>query len=581
MQIVTPPRTTNLVVRENKAFDTLRARILGRYGKARSTATTAEWIAANTLLKNRPWSFEGHEYQIMPLNDLHKRVASHKPAQVGWTEMFIRWILRYSVEYQGFTTILTQPKKLDAEDFSKGRARDAIMQCDIAQSMLRAGDLDSATVKRIGLSYIYFKGTVGKSAAISVPADALVHDETNFSAPNTMDKFKSRIQHSLWGFIRNISTPTIPKFGVSAMYDDSDKKRILWRCKSCREWQRLKWPNSIYVKLDGEWSSIGEAKNEAEDFTILERAKDLRRRGNPCSATYRCYKCGKEIQKEDNWEWVAEYPGVADYAGGVSGYAMSQMDVGWIAPWDIICASDYSLKGYKSFADFMNFVMGEPTLDAKDGVVEADFKGIVDSSTPQQLTSWGSFIGIDVGLQCHATIMQPPTYTGQDLIIRQYKFPAEAMDSHVTSMIKNYNPFAVVIDAMPYELDVNRVIKKFPSLVHKARYKEGKSRYDDEVNEIKADRTVSIDLVVNKVKEKAYLYLGDISETISHFGNIARMQEEDELGNIKFEWINTGPDHYVHSQVLAELAREVIELKQEDGEPGVMLPSIGGVRLAI
>lgn len=568
-----PRRTIDVRSRE---FSAVRARVLGRYGRSKFTDSDADWIAANTTIRGRPFSFLNHEYQIRPLNDGSPRLASHKPAQVGWTEIFIRWAICKSVKHQGFTTIFTQPTKQMAEDFSKGRAKDAIEQCVAAQELLRGGDLDSAQVKRIGLSYLYFKGTVGKSSAISVPADALVHDETNFSAPDTLDKFKSRIQHSEWALVRNISTPTIPKFGVSQMYEDSDKKHIQWRCTGCGTWQILEWPNSIWFKYPDGWKP-------AKDEKVLAHAKSERRRGIPLEAEYLCCSCGKVMERSNNWEWIAEVPGAESWAGGVSGYSMSWMDVVWKKPWDVICASDPELKGYKHIADFYNFVLGQPHLGAKDGVTETDFQTIVDLVTEQKARSDCSFVGIDVGKTCHVSVYEPG-WDSTITVARQFTFDGANMETEVDDILEKYNPLAVVIDAMPYELEVDRIITKHKGRVFKTRFKGEKFTYDEVIEEIRVPRTKWIDLVVDNVRNRVYRYLGGfgaIVETVRHFENIARISEEDELGNIEYSWVNVGPDHFVLSQVYAELAIAIVEHLAGMDDSGVVPPSIIGVRTGL
>jgi hypothetical protein len=42
-------------------------------------------------------------------------------------------------------------------------------------------DVNNGEVKQFGESFLYFRGTKGVTAAISVPADCLVHDEYDFS----------------------------------------------------------------------------------------------------------------------------------------------------------------------------------------------------------------------------------------------------------------------------------------------------------------------------------------------------------------------------------------------------------------
>ena len=47
-------------------------------------------------------------------------------------------------------------------------------------------EVDNTGLKRIGGSFLYIRGTFSKNAAISVPADILIHDEVDFSNQEVM-----------------------------------------------------------------------------------------------------------------------------------------------------------------------------------------------------------------------------------------------------------------------------------------------------------------------------------------------------------------------------------------------------------
>ncbi len=133
----------------------------------------SEWICQNTLLRQKAYSFVDHEYQIQFVDDKHRIVTAKKCAQIGFTEILLRWMLCFLVQHQGSQTIFTQPTDTDVGKFAKSRVDVLFEECDIIKR-LGTGGIDSAYLKRVGHSFLNLRGTFGTKAAISVPSDANV-----------------------------------------------------------------------------------------------------------------------------------------------------------------------------------------------------------------------------------------------------------------------------------------------------------------------------------------------------------------------------------------------------------------------
>ena len=152
-------------------------------------------------------------------------------------------------------SIYTLPTVHEALRFAKSRIDPVIEGSKYLSSIMGSGG-DSASFKQIGSSQLFMAGTHGK-ALISIPTDLLVCDELDFSSAEAVTTAESRLSHSrihnaeldIRGIRRKFSTPTVTGFGVSALYNISDKRKRLCKCKSCSEWF---WPDFLFdVVVDG------------------------------------------------------------------------------------------------------------------------------------------------------------------------------------------------------------------------------------------------------------------------------------------------------------------------------------------
>lgn len=582
-----PSRGMDVVARENGKFSQFRSMVLGRYHRSKTSLTPSEWIAKHTRHNGIPFSFLHHEYQIMPVNDMSRDMTTEKPAQVGWTEILLRMAIFYCTNYQGFSCIFTQPSQSDVNRFSKSRVNDVLRDCPDVEALNAGlkGQLDSAEIKKIGRSYLYLRGTFGTRAAISVPSDMNIYDEKNFSNPLVTNQYKSRLQHSRWGLERNISTPTIPRFGVSALYDNSDRKRMVCRCTHCGKHQVITWPVNIFVRFE-----IGGIWRPLADDDVRELAIQNRMVGKHCEADFRCVSCfGSLDRSARNMEWVAERPGAQNWAGGVSGYSMSQMDVVFKKAWDIICASDVRLGGYRRWSDFVNFVLGNANLDEHDGITDEQFDAACDISVAQTTQSAGTLMGVDVGKVCHIQIIKP--MKNVDALIWAETVSADVLKTRVRELVRSFRPYCMVFDAEPYESTINEIIAQYPKIAWKARYGTSNYKINELTGEVGVPRTVALDEVYDGIRNRRISILAKgrpenvYGDTLhdglkQHLQNMAKVLEEDEdTGDKEFNYVKLGPDHWVHSLAYANVGHHVLELLHRKETQRVSDVGISGAKI--
>ena len=120
----------------------------------------ADWIVKYTFLEDKPFSFNGHEYQKDVLLDESPNVYCVKAAQTGLTEVWARWIVAAACTQRNFTIIWTFPSSSDAERFTKARLDPMITASDEAKRMI-SKIVDSVELKQFGKNnFVYVRGTI-------------------------------------------------------------------------------------------------------------------------------------------------------------------------------------------------------------------------------------------------------------------------------------------------------------------------------------------------------------------------------------------------------------------------------------
>jgi hypothetical protein len=527
-----------------------------KYGD-NSQQSYSDWICENTLLKAKKYSFRDHEYQFSPVDDPARILVMEKCAQMGFTECFFRWMLAFLVKHQGSQGIFTQPTDRDMSTFAKSRADVIMEECPVVKR-LGTGGVDSVQLKRIGSSFLNLRGTFGSRAAISVPSDANNYDEVNFSNPRVLNQYKSRLQHSAYKYERYISTPTIPNYGVSELYNRSDRKRLFIKCNHCGEQQTLDWPTSIFFKEH----STGKVIPHNDEFIELYIEKEYE-----YQPFIGCKKCHRELDRSWQYrEWVAEFPERnRDPDSGISGYHINQLDATYISALEIVRASDKRLDGYKKIEDFYNFVLALPYEGGDSVKITEASKQVATIPLAMPDSGSGCYLGVDLGSTCHIVIIKDiylPTKIGPTpVVIAAYRVSKDVLEERLPEFIKKYGCLFVVSDAQPYTITVEKIAKMHLNRMSVCFFggKKSYSLTSDYIN-VTANRTNALDEVTDSIPVGNTLVASGIPDydiLWQHMKNLVKVKAEDDDGSEYYEYVKVGEDHYGYALCYALLARKI------------------------
>lgn len=538
-------------------------RVKAGLSQTRNLSQLSKWVERNTRHPkdaSRNWSFKEHEFQISILDDSANDQVVKKCAQVGLSEVSLRMALGLIDIFPKSTAIYTLPTASFASSFVKTRFDPVIQDSPELRSRLDS-EVDNTGLKRIGGSFLYIRGTYSKSAAISVPADILIHDEVDFSNPEVLSSFTSRLGHVKEEDIikRRFSTPTISGYGVSTLFDDSTQNWYACKCSRCETWQVPTFVD--HVVLPGFDRRVVEL--EKEDLTDPRFKVD--------EAYLSCPRCKKELTVANladpaRRQWVAAKPGAVR-----SGYQIQPFDVPTIntVPRIIKGINDYDRK-----ADWVNFRIGQDYQDADTSFLSSavDKSFCLEWVQPIPGAAHGCVMGIDVGKTSWIVIGRANEFKGLDVIHyeRIKLITKEKLPERAGLLARYYGVVMCVIDAAPEWTQAVGVMDELESgRAYASYYSEQRKpkmmfvEPDEETRVVSVDRSGIIGDVASKVNNMAcrFAKAPDSKTFKTHLDNIKKITKPDNKGEVKEVWVNTGPDHYGHALFFATAANHLLNYR--------------------
>jgi len=129
-------------------------------------------------------------------------------------------------------------------------------------------------------------------------------------------------------------------------------------------------------------------------------------------------------------------------------------------------------------------------------------------------------------------------------------------------LMREWQVRACVVDADPNINEARRFARRFWGYVWLTRYRKGVTAREMTIVEAdnapiaQVDRSNWLSCTLGRFKTDPprILFPRDISlEYRDHMKNVVRTYEKDEFGNLQLIYVSTGPDHYTHSLVYAEM----------------------------
>src|SRR5882672_5769157 len=150
------------------------------------------FVAKNNIVneKGEPIEFYDRQFLIDILCDFTREQVVKKCSQIGGSLLFTLKTL-WMPKYKGWNIIYTFPTDDDVKEFVGSKTNKVI---EANPSVFGGLQTDNIERKQIGDRFVFYKGTVSKTAAIMTTADLLIHDEADRSDQKMLNSYKSRIK---------------------------------------------------------------------------------------------------------------------------------------------------------------------------------------------------------------------------------------------------------------------------------------------------------------------------------------------------------------------------------------------------
>ena len=467
--------------------------------------------------KGARFSFVQRPYLRQIYNDDSQIMAIKKATQVGITEYGISRALHFAIESAPVTIIYTMPTASDIRDLVAARLNPSLSKSPLIREHI--GRVDSISVKEIAGSFLYLRGSFTSREAMSVPADLLLHDEVDYSNQNILSQYAERLTASKYKQKVSFSKPSVPFFGIDALFEESDQHEWQVQCQKCG------------------WTGLPTMEN------IDVARKELS-----------CPGCGKNLDRKKGL-WVAAYPD-----RDIRGYHVDQLTSDFITIESII--GKWQGPEAYSKSDFENQVRGMASATGI-GVVN---RGVIlrqcfNEPVEKSSTGRGRYMGIDQNGRMSVVVSE--VVDGKRHIVEVLELEDDVDWTEMHKMMARHDVRACVIDLRPEARLAKKFAMQYPGKVYCCEFVRSlKECYFDSAEDwlIKGSRTLILDGTAHQIqKGLTQIYPMDTSiETyIKHWERLTRSEKEDNLGRTMAQWTSSGPDHLALADCYNRLAVKI------------------------
>jgi len=487
------------------------------------------------------FKYDGHEFQERPMSLRPPVKVIKKGTQGTFTEGEVLNTLHGMIYgYYPTGVYYLFPNKDKVSEFSKSRFK-PLIQDNPETIGCYVRDTDSATLKRIGSGFLYFRsgrlgqdlqGEMKTSAALKGdPADHAVHDEYDEMHPGIDQFVDGRLSKSPIHTKSYLANPTLPDYGIDLKFQESDQEYWHIKCEHC----------SRYTCFDAE-----------DNFPKLFQKQ-------PDGSVVRvCSHCGKHMANLRTGEWVAKKPSEKDIIGFTIGHPsypwinLKQLLKEWEDPRTDI-ANFTRLKRGRAYIEAENRLSLEEVYACcgTDGIVNSD---------PGPCS-----MGVDVGGPTnelfHVVIgkRQAEGKPGKILYINEDQGWPE-----LDRFMKTFHVSRCVIDGNPEPDRARKFAARHPGKVFLSFFnihQKGGYAWKEDESIVSSHRTEAMDASHREISEGQIILPKrcQIIETFAyHCHHTAKKLVEDEqTGTKRYVYIPKlgGPDHFRLAQCYESMAR--------------------------
>ena len=493
----------------------------------------------------QPFSLRQYPY----LRELFDKRARHKTiikgAQMGFTVTFVLdAIMSARVDrtpngkpLRGIGYFF--PTERDVLDFS--RARFGPMLRDNAAFVQYADSTDSAGLKTIANVPVYFRagGAIGASTkqslsgVKSIACDRTYKDEVDEMQAIRVEAINKRLDGSKCPEDVELSTPTVPGYGVDYEYQLSDGRAYFWRCDRCNEWTCLErtWPDCI-AEPSG-----------AEPY-------------------YLCCKCREPLERKGG-EWVPARPHLS---ATHLGYWASQLCSPTKTAADIIAANIRADRTGRK-REFYNQVLARAHAEVEDQLTKERIDDCLTEEPRSRSAEGPTCAGADPGVgKLHYYVKERIG----DRDSRTLTYGDCGSLEELAQISRKFNVQTGIIDEMAETNSVRKFVEDHREwwCGRYVSHRKGSTDWDPKTRTVTMGRNEVLDASHAKfVEKREQLPAPDESYhdlLVPQLCNMARIRKEDEVtGEISYRWVILGGvknDHLKHCHAYATVAEERVGL---------------------
>lgn len=481
------------------------------------------------IIDGKPFDLKRHAYQEQILKDLHPDQTYQKAAQMGASLIEIMeclWLARYKFPH-GILYLI--PTKTDVIDFSKKKFSKVVEENPCFQDWIR--DTDTTGLKRVGKSFILFRGMKSAVGLKVQDVDMIVYDEIEEASQLAIDLAEKRTDHSNFKWRRRLSVPSDYDVGINSYFQNTDERHWMLKCKACNAWHCLE-----------------------EEFP--EFLHDLGGR-----VVRSCTKCGKELDPQIG-EWVAKKPQITN----MRGYQITQLWSDFVDPGVIL----HNYTTTKDMAGFYNNTLGIPYTDVSARVTIEQVLALCSQELMLEDDEGPCMMGVDPG-KIHYLVIGKKLSETKIKVIRlgivhdmENSFGEKVSGwDMIGRIVKKFNVSCCVIDGRPFIDDCRGLAEKFAGKIFLYFHSEGQKGIS-----LWRDKDWTVNINACEAMDASHTFLRDgkvemprrsqLIETFAkHCHNVGRKLEEDEeTGDRRYYWKKLGEDHFRRAFNLMVLASE-------------------------
>lgn len=517
------------------SLDRLKAGLFNIYG----LDNLDEWITKYTNMSGRPFSFKDHEFQIPILRDSARTSIIVKCAQVGLSELAYRWAVAACCSISDFTCIYTFASASDAELNNRSRVDPMINDSPYVKALVNP-NMNNSSMKQFGRnSFLFFKGTKSETQALSIPANAVIHDEYDKSDITQASVYVSRLQHKPHKIRKIFSTPTVEKYGVSKEAETAQRYRHLATCNRCNHTFLPDYYEHIVVPG---W-----------DRPLVELNKQNLATTKWREAYLCCPKCGKDPQlHHSRMQFVCENQAESHAANAwyVSPFSAHSI----ITPSYLV---ETSTK-FEKVSEFKNQSLGLTSEEQNESITLAD----IEAAQCHADLSSSEFhvMGADMGITCHVCIGRM-SHDGTFLIVHRERIHYTKFEQRILELSQQYRVVLTVADSLPYTDLITRLSRSranfWGAIFVNTKSPQAFTLQEEAANEaegkmqlklVKVNRTVALDELLSVIKSRK-LAIQKSEENLEYQNqmlSLKRVQKFTRDGELVYTWEKTGAenDHF-------------------------------------